>query len=530
MSRGIKSKKPGLVGQIVLLISIVVCASMALAGTVFTVIIDDIMHRYIGQQAMTVARLAAANETIIRAFDDPDPVRLIQPVAEKIRLETGASYVVIGNRDGIRYSHYDPEQIGKLMGTSNDPVFLEHRSVIYKGTGISGPAIKAKAPIYNARGELVGVSSVGYLYDDIEETIESYKDKIIHLSLLLLAGGILVAYFIARRVKALILGLEPEEISFLFKEKEATFESIRDAIVAVDTQEKIVSMNKRARELFHDQQMTIGAKLQQAQLKEAMRTVIESAQVQSNQRIFLGSEVYLMHAAPIMQQGRVRGVAFTFRTASEIGQLTDEVSKIKSFSDHMRAQNQEYLNKLNTIHGLLVLERYEQAIELISDEVRERQDVIAFLMDSVKEPLVAACLLGKINRSKELKVRLEIDPDSHLTRILPETDAKALVTILGNIIDNGMEAARDNKGADAQVKVSFTDFGNDLIFDIEDNGPGISKDKQQTIFVQGFSTKPGDHRGLGLAIVKHALLTVKGQIFIDRSPLGGSRFTIVIPK
>lgn len=80
------------------------------------------------------------------------------------------------------------------------------------------------------------------------------------------------------------------------------------------------------------------------------------------------------------------------------------------------------------------------------------------------------------------------------------------------------------------MKVSFTDIGSDIIFDIEDNGNGIPEEYQDIIFIQGFTTKEGENHGLGLAIVKNALKQLDGEIFISTSDWGGARFTIVLPK
>jgi two-component system CitB family sensor kinase len=137
-------------------------------------------------------------------------------------------------------------------------------------------------------------------------------------------------------------------------------------------------------------------------------------------------------------------------------------------------------------------------------------------------------LLGKINRSKELKVDLEVDLESNLETLTIETTN--LVTIVGNIIDNAMEAAMEKQGAGAKVKISFTDIGRDIIFDIEDNGPGIKKEEEKLIFQEGFSTKNSENRGIGLALVRNTLELLRGEMFIDTSSLGGARFSIVIPK
>nr|WP_244191659.1 ATP-binding protein [Brevibacillus fortis] len=287
-------------------------------------------------------------------------------------------------------------------------------------------------------------------------------------------------------------------------------------------------MNKRARSLLQED-LTIGKSIASPQLRDIIYSVNRNTQ-EMNYKILLGHEIFITDYSPILSNNEIRGVVFTFRPESEIEQLTEEITKISSFSDNMRSQNHEYLNRLNTIYGLLKLKEYDKAIELITDEVKERQDILAFIMSSVKEPFIAACLLGKINRSKELKVLLEIDQDSYLGNVPDSLDTKVLVTILGNLIDNAMEAALEYKGSDAMVHVSFTDLGGDIIFDIEDNGHGVSKELEPRIFESGVTTKAGENRGLGLAIVKNAIELLEGQISLGKSDLGGARFTVVVPK
>jgi two-component system CitB family sensor kinase len=367
-----------LLTQIIVLISIVVVISMFLVSALYSILVNDLLDNYYGQQAMTVAKLAASDDDVVSAMDEKNPTDILQPLAEQIRKSSGASYVVIGDKDGIRLTHPNPENIGSEMGSSNDPVYKK-QSIIYRGVGISGPAIKAKTPILNNQGEVIGVSSVGYFLDEIEIKRNEYHLKVLAISLLLLVIGVCGAFFIARRVKRLFLGLEPEEISFVFKEKEATLESIRDGIVAIDAMHKIITINKRARELFYDQQMEFEDKIKHPRLNEIVSKVIHTGQEQFNQHILIGHQVFIMDASPIMQDNRVRGVVLTLRTVSEVDQLVSEVSRIKSFSENMRAQNHEFLNKLNTIYGLLCLEQYEKAMNIITGEVKERQDVIAFL-------------------------------------------------------------------------------------------------------------------------------------------------------
>ena len=522
--------KMSLLTQMTLLIIVVILISTLLVSVLFSFMLDSLVKQYIGEQAMIVAELAAQNEEIIEAFDDENPSLVIQKISEQIRKTTNADYVTIANRQSIRYSNPNPDNIGKPTATSNEPVFKEGEPIIYSGEGISGPAIKAKAPIFNKDGDIIGVSSVGFLINNVENQIGDYHQKLFQLAIIPLIIGICGAILIARRLKKLTFGLEPEEISFMFKEKEATLESIADATITVNTDQKITSMNKRARELFYSEPLVIDSIIKDRRLNLYVEEVITSNQSQTNKKLLIDKSLYVLDASPISDQNRVKGIVLTIRPLSEIKQLTNEFSKINEFTENMRAQNHEFLNKMNTIYGLLMLQQYDRALKIVSNEVSERQDIISFLMTSVKDPLIAACLLGKVNRAKELHVQLIIDEESRLDSVFDEVKSNHFVPLIGNVIENAVEAARLHKGRNAQVKVSFTDLGKDIVFDIDDNGPGVSDELEEQIFQTGFTSKQGENHGLGLAIVKNALEALKGQIYIDKSELGGARFTIVIPQ
>ncbi|WNS80562.1 sensor histidine kinase [Domibacillus sp. DTU_2020_1001157_1_SI_ALB_TIR_016] len=522
-------RRPKLLGQMIGLISMVVFLTILFVSAIFFTLMGDLAEKSLGSQAMTVAKMAAQNETIIQAFDDPNPPLRIQPIAESIRQSTGAGYVVIGNKHNVRYSHHITKHIGKKMGTSSRESLSAGKSVVYKGTGISGSAIKAKAPIYNKKGEIIGVASVGFLTTEVDKARNAYWLKLLCFTLFISLFGITGAVTIAKRVKKLIFNLEPEEISFLFKEKEATLESIRDATIAVNNDHHITSINKRARNLLEGQISEKG-KITNSRLVGMAESIIDQKTSIVRQRFLFGHQLYVADGAPIWQNNQTKGAVLTIRPVSEIEKIEEEMSAVKSITDNIRAQNHEYLNKLNTIYGLIVLEQYDEARSFIADEVKERQDVVVFLTSSVKDPYIAACLLGKIHRSKEMKVHFQIDEDSNLSVVPSSFDTKLFVTVLGNMIDNAMEAAVRLRGDEAVVRVSFTDIGHELIFDIEDNGPGIPLEEQDRIFEEGFTTKDGDNHGIGLAIVKNTLQKLKGDLYLSKSSFGGAQFTITIPK
>lgn len=523
-------KRISLLWKIVLLVTILIGLSLALATIFINERFNLAVNEHYGESAMIVAKMIANDPEITAAFYKDQPHMYIQPIAENTRKATGASYIIVTNLENIQYSHHIPSRIGTKMAYNNKNIIQYKKSVIFQGSGYEGQATIAKTPIYNRNREVIGVVTVGFYYDDLKTQISKFNNSILFYILIIFLLGLFGAFLISRSVKNMIFGLEPEEISYLFKENEAILESINDPLIAVNTKGHTVSVNKKAREINSFKSLRIGDSLDFPFLIDTMEAIKSKNLKESNKKVLIDNNVFIMNCSPIYQEEDLKGVVLIFHPFSELKQLIDEVSKIKLFTENMRAQNHEFQNKLNTIYGLFKLNKSEQALKLISQEVEQRQEFTNFLMNSVKNPLIAACLLGKKNRASELKVSLIIDKNSELN-IFPESiNEEDVMTIISNLIDNAMEAALTKNGEKGKVFVSFTDLGPDIIFDIEDNGKGISAEEEDKIFTEGYTTKASKNNGIGLSIVKNALESLNGQLFITTNSMGGASITISIPK
>jgi sensor histidine kinase regulating citrate/malate metabolism len=195
----------------------------------------------------------------------------------------------------------------------------------------------------------------------------------------------------------------------------------------------------------------------------------------------------------------------------------------------LRAQTHEYSNSLHTIVGLLQIGAYDDALEFIADETKGHRKLIRFLAENLPDKLLSSMIIGKCMYASEQKVELFIDPESRMIDLPNELDRHTLTTLLGNIIDNGIEAAVTGRNK-PKVSLFMSDFGNDLIFEIEDSGDGIKEEMVDRIFDRGVSTKNGDQRGYGLYLARKAIDTLGGTIQIEQADLGGTRFEIIIAK
>lgn len=460
-----------------------------------------------------------------------EPWHTIQPLVEDIREQTDAEYIVVGNRDGIRYSHPIPSRIGETMvGGDNDPVF-RGESIISEATGTLGLALRGKTPVFSDQGEVIGVVSVGFLIEDINKEAYRFRNIIIWIALAALILGATGAAFIANNVKRSIMGLEPEDIGRLYQEKEAVLESIHEGIVTVNKKGIVTLINQNALSMLGtaNKSEVIGKPILEILPHTTLPEVIHTGVAEIDSEAIVGDNVVIVNRLPVKDRnGIVIGAVSSFRNKSELYLLTQQLSQLKQYADGLRAQTHEFSNKLHTISGLIQLESYQEAIDIITQESDIQSDLLKLTLKEVPDPIIGGLLIGKINRARELKINLIIEEESTFKDIPPSVDRNMLVTILGNLLDNAMDAVLANS-KDRNVSLLLTDLGQDLILEIEDNGHGIPAEWSDQIFNAGFSTK-NEKRGIGLALVKRAVDGLGGIIEHHPVQAGGTRFFVAIPK
>jgi len=499
----------------------------------FERILVTTLQKNVGASALKIAKTVALMDVIRHAFEDENPSAIIQPIVEKIRMETDAEYIVIGNKEGIRYAHPLPDRIGKVMvGGDNGPV-LNGESIVSEAVGSMGPSLRGKTPIFNDQNEVIGIVSVGILLKDIEQSAVTYRNAMIIFAAIALMVGSGGAIVIANSVKRSIHGLEPKEIGLLYQEKRAILETIHEGIIAVNTEGTITLVNQTALKLIDPlERMEItGQHVRDVIPESRLMEVIKSGQSEIDQEMTINESSVVVNRLPIFDhQHRVIGAVSSFRNKSELLRLTEELTQVKRYTEALRSQTHEYSNKLYTIYGLIQLESYQEAMDIITHETDVHQNLIHFLLQEIPDPIIGGILIGKFNRANELKVKLEIDPNSTFKTIPDDLNRNHLVTIIGNLIDNALDAVLEKSDENRTVKVFLSDVGKAFTIIIEDNGSGIKEDVAERLFELGFSTKNEDHRGYGLVIVTQAIQQLRGHISFQSRPQEGTIFTVVIPK
>ncbi|CAH0234632.1 Sensor protein CitS [Peribacillus sp. Bi96] len=513
-----------------------ICTLIILIGGIFEVIFINILESNLkqetGEKALSVAQTISLLPEIHQAFRTDNPSVIIQPMAEKIRRQIDAEFIVIGDENEKRLSHPDPNLIGKKMVGGDNAEVWNGKSIITESTGTLGPSIRGKSPIM-ADGKVIGVVSVGYLQNDIEKEVSSIQRKIVWTISFILIGGLLIAFFISINIKKAILGLEPKEIAWMFQEKHAILESIHEGIIAIDVHGKITVVNETAHKFLHipkDVELR-GRKIEEVITHTHLLDVVSTAQAEYDQEFMIDGEIFLASRIPILNKhGEVIGAVASLRNKSELSNLLQELSHVKAYAEGLRAQTHEYSNRLYTLLGLIQLESYKEAIDFISKEVDVTQGFIHFLMKEVPDPIIAGFILGKVSLASELKIDFTVDRESSFKDIPSEINRDLLVTIIGNLINNAFEAVRDQREG-KKVSLFVTDLGKELIIEVEDNGKGMDPEIAEQIFLNGFTTKSHQtNSGIGLSLVQEAIDGLGGSITFSTKEAEYTIFTVAIPK
>ncbi|MFV0438784.1 MAG: ATP-binding protein [Desulfopila sp.] len=493
-----------------------------------------ILEDQIGHRALRVSQAVALIPAVRQELEKGDMHSLrLQAIAETIRLQTGALFVVIGDSQGRRYTHPVEERIGQQMvGGDNDLPLALGLAEISKAKGTMGYSIRGKTPVFNDDHEVIGVVSVGYLMENVNRTIRRNQFNIVLVLLAALILGTGLTIKITNDLRAALFGLEPEDIAALLKERTATLEAIREGVMAIDRHGLVTTINHAAIKTLgvDNSREIIGRPVKEIFPATRMLDVLTSGDSQLDRIQQYNDKEIVINRIPIVIGDKVVGVVSSFRDLSELNLVLKKLSKVQEYSEMLRAQTHEYSNKLHTISGLIQIEAFKEAIELIGSETSGYQDLIHSLMTIAPDPVLAGMLLGKYNTAMERKIRMVIDPDSSMRDIPATVEVEQLVTIVGNILDNGFDAVVRQNEENREVRLSMTDLGHDLIFEIDDSGPGLAPEQYRQIFTRGYTTKNKEGHGVGLYLVEKTVTKMGGTIHVGPSELGGAAFTVILPK
>ncbi len=295
-------------------------------------------------QARSIAVAVAAMPDVAEAVTGGDTARLMPALAERIRAESQADYVVVIDASGTRYSHPRPDLIGAKI---QEPVVALDGQV---HTGIDegdlGRSANVRAPIVDASGRPVGEVSVGILESTVNTRSAQQTSAFLLSGALALALGVAASFLLARTIKRVTFGLEPAEIVALVQEREAMLHGIREGVLGIDARGRVNVLNEEARRLLQLPTAQLGQRIEDAVAPSQLQDILVGRVAGPDRVAVTDEHLLVLNRMPVTVGGRPAGWVVTIRDRTEMEALLRQLDSVTGLTNALRAQEREFSNRL----------------------------------------------------------------------------------------------------------------------------------------------------------------------------------------
>ncbi|MBJ9048879.1 sensor histidine kinase [Citrobacter braakii] len=524
-------KRPMKLGTtVILMVSAVLFSVLLVVHLIYFSQISNMTRDALAGKALAVARTLANSPEIRQGLMKKPEESGIQAIAQAVNKSNDFLFIVVTDMQSIRYSHPEAQRIGQPFKGDDILLALQGKENVAINRGFLAQALRVFTPIYDEHHRQIGVVSIGLELSRVTEQINNSRGSIFWSILFGVLVGLLGTWVFVKVLKRILFGLEPYEISNLFEQRQAMLHSIKEGVIAVDECGEVTLINQAAQDLLDYHKSQDDAQL--STLSHAWSKVVDFSQVlhdgtpRRDEEIMVKDRLLLINTVPVLSNGKIIGAISTFRDKTEVRKLMQRLDGMVNYADALRERSHEFMNKLHVILGLLHLKSYKQLENYILKTANSYQEEIGSLLGKIKSPVIAGFLLSKINRTSDLGHSLVISNESQLPENSNEDQVAVLITVLGNLIENALEALGQEPGGEISVSLHYRHGW--LHCEVNDDGPGIAPEHIEHIFEKGVSSK-GTERGVGLALVKQQVENVGGNISVESEPGIFTQFFVQLP-
>ncbi|MEW1988864.1 sensor histidine kinase [Brevibacterium casei] len=518
--------------QLVLIVA--VCAVLSVTSYLSA---RDSARDATADRVLSIAETLANDPFVVDAVTGPDPSARLQPFAQTVVDTAEVDFVTIMDRDRTRYTHPDPDELGKpYIGSIDTALTGQAETEEYVGT--LGPSVRAIVPVVDESGKVTAMVAVGVTLETISLSHAAALPQILIIAAVAIALGGLGAWLLSRYLRRVTLGLGPEQLRRLFAFYDSALHSLREGLILVDDRGQLVLYNDEAAALLDLPRPTDGepVPLAEVALPTSIRDLLDSGRVAVDETHLTGDRVlvvnqkratYPQDSTSRQEAAEASGTVVTLRDRTDLTELAGELETMRTLSEALRAQTHEHANRMHTVSTLIELGRSAEAVDFAVRDEQESQRLTDTFVGSLDEPFITALMVGKAAQAHERGIELTVSATVELPP--GSLDARDLVTVAGNLIDNALDAAAESE--ERHVWADFVAADGELIITIADSGAGLDEAEIDAMLRLGATGKaaaeePGG-RGFGLALVRQAVARLGGQLTVESD--GGAIFTVTLP-
>lgn len=487
------------------------------------------LRNKIDETLQSVVHTLAESPVILRALEagscDPELVDFLDDLVENT---TDLEIISIADRNSVRIYHVNHDRIGGTFVGGDQGRVLAGERYFSDATGTMGYQHRYFCPVYGGDGEILGFvmasttqERISQLHSDISGT---YLQLLLILTVCTLAFSAALAVYLQRTLR----GARPEDLLRIYLTQNEILNSLDEGLVALDAAGRIRLVNQAAVE-------TLGLREEELLYQQAdsilLRDSGESLLNTQGEDLATNHSNLLVNSIVPDSSGLWSRQVLILKDKSEAFRRAEQLSGTRHIVSALRANNHEYMNKLQVISGLLQMGRDREALEYIGMVSATHAQIITPVMQLIHNANVAALLLGKMNNMRELDIHMTLLANSSLPEHSRYLSTRELVKVIGNLMENAIEAVNAvTDDRERTIALQITEDAQGLLILISDSGVGIDPGAQSRIYDMGFSTKSEEGRGIGMSLIRDIVDRRGGSIEMDSEPGNGTTFTLIFNR
>ncbi|USQ85317.1 ATP-binding protein [Streptomyces phaeoluteigriseus] len=528
----VTSRRHTLAGELLVLQLAIVVLVLAAVAAVSLAQSKATFDRVEGRRVTALAEEMAGNPLLRTQLLRPAPAETLAPLLQTRLTQSNVTSVTVADEHGEIVAATNPTLVGTRLPVDGPGVA--------KARGWSGELpvdgvreLVAQVPVLrddeNHIGEHLGTVMIGRVSPTVWQRLSGASSYLLAYLGIASVLGVAGSWLLARRIKRQTLGLEPREIAGLAEHREAMLFGIAEGVIALDPQLRLTLVNEVGHRLLDLPVGCVGMSLADLGIEGRLYDVLagtggEHGAERRDEVVVRRGRVLVMNRMDVTKDGRRLGSVTTLRDRTELAQLERELGSFRSSTELLRAQAHEFSNQLHTISGLIQIGEHDEVVRYVRALRKHRESLDLTLTSRVRDRAVAALLMAKSALAAERRVQLRISELTALDRLEP-TDSADVATVLGNLVDNALDAAAAPEHAnDAWVEVELRQDTSSVEIVVRDSGPGVAPELAQEVFSRGFTTKAaqGGDRGIGLALTRLVCTRRGGEVSVAHTQPGAT--------
>lgn len=483
--------------------------------------IDEVLQSTV----ITLAESKSVHRALENGFCEQEMIEYLDALVANT---TDLDVITIADENAIRLYHIHRERIGQKFVGGDEVKALAGERYFSDATGTMGYQHRYFSPVLDESGTVIGFVMASSTHERIHRLYKDISVTYLKLLLILTVCTLVFSAGLAIYLQRTLRGARPEDLVRTYLTQNDILNGLEEGLISLDTEGRVRLVNQATEKTLGQREELLlhhpVDELLRSNKGESLRNITGENILTNHPNVMVTSIILNTKNSWTRQVLILKDKSEEFRRAEQLNGTRHIVSAL-------RANNHEFMNKLQVISGLLQMGRAAEALDYIGSVSADHAQIITPVMQLIHNANVAALILGKINNMRELNIHLTLLANSCLPEHSRYLSTRELVSVVGNLLENAIEAvnvAADDRSRTIDLQITEDDQG--LLILISDTGVGIAPEDIPYIHKAGFSTKAAEGRGVGMSLVMGIVENREGSLEVDSELGAGTTFTLIFNK